>query len=216
MSQLRVMITGGGRGIGRATALRFARAGAKVVVAARTSSQLDAVVAEIGALGGEGLAAQMNVADHGSVEAAVFRSITFTGGGLDVLVNCARVIQPKPFGETDVTNWRLQLEVNLYGPFFVTLESLDALGESERAHVFNVCAPEARAAGPSQLAYSASQQGLRGFSSALGLDFASQGIRVTTVFSPAKGALPDPAETVAEAIFKAYQAGTAGEVDVTG
>ena len=92
----------------------------------------------------------------------------------------------------------------------------EALGESERAHVFNVCAPEARAAGPALLAYNASQQGLRGFSSALGLDFASQGIRVTTVFSPAKGALPDPAEAVAEAIFKAYQAGTAGEVDVTG
>jgi NAD(P)-dependent dehydrogenase (short-subunit alcohol dehydrogenase family) len=215
MSQLRVLITGGGRGAGRATALRFAKTGAKVVVAARTSSQLDAVVAEIAAAGGEGLAAQMNVADHGSVEAAVFRAVTFTGGGLDVLVNCARVLQPKPIGDTDVTSWRLQLEVNLYGPFLVTLETLDALRESERGHVFNVCAPAAREAGPSLLAYSASQHGLRGFSSALGQDFAPEGIRVTTVFQRAQGGGP-AAEAAAEAIFKAYEAGTTGEVDVSG
>ena len=66
----------GGRGIGRAIALRFAREGAWVAVAARTSPEVDAVAKEVERAGGRGLAAQMNVRDFGSVEAAVYRSVT--------------------------------------------------------------------------------------------------------------------------------------------
>ena len=69
MAPTRIFITGGGRGIGRAIALRFAREGAHVAVAARTSEELDAVVAEIEAAGGQGIACQMNLRDHGSIEA---------------------------------------------------------------------------------------------------------------------------------------------------
>ena len=84
MTQPRVLITGGSRGIGRAIALRFAREGARVAIAARGSGELDAVVAEIDAAGGKGRAQQANVADHGSVEAAVYRAVEFLGGALDV------------------------------------------------------------------------------------------------------------------------------------
>ena len=72
--QPKVLVTGGGRGIGRAIALRFAREGAKVAIAARNSSDLDKVVGEIDAAGGDGLAAQMDLKDVGSVEAAVWRA----------------------------------------------------------------------------------------------------------------------------------------------
>jgi NAD(P)-dependent dehydrogenase (short-subunit alcohol dehydrogenase family) len=142
------------------------------------------VVAEIGALAEEGLAAQMNVADHGSVEAAVFRSITFTGGGLDVLVNCARVIQPSLRGDRR-TNWRLQLEVNLRA-LLRALESLTPWGRAS-GPTCSTCAPPSARGGPLAAAYNASQQGLRGFSSALSLDLRLPGIRVTTVFSPPRG-----------------------------
>src|SRR5262245_24654442 len=101
MSAPSVLITGGSRGIGRAIALRFARAGSKVVVASRNSVQLDAVVAEVEKAGGKGLAAQMDVREQGSVEAAVWRALEFCGGTLDVLVNNAGVFDVVPFEKLD-------------------------------------------------------------------------------------------------------------------
>ena len=97
MEAPKVLVTGGGRGIGRAIALRFAREGAWVAVASRTSAEVDAVAAEIEAAGGRGLAAQMNVRDFGSVEAAVYRAIEWAGGTLDVLVNNAGIFSVTPF-----------------------------------------------------------------------------------------------------------------------
>lgn len=182
MSQPRVLVTGAGRGIGRAIALRFARAGAKVAVASRTSSELDSLVAEIEKAGGSARAQQMNVADHGSVEAAVWRAVEFTGGALDVLVNNAGVFDIKPFDKMDLATWRRNIEVNLNGPFFVTHEALEALLESERAHIFNIASAAARKAYPGNTAYCASKFGLRGFSDALRLDLAPKGVRVSTVY----------------------------------
>ncbi len=223
---LRVLITGGGRGIGRAIALRFAREGAHVAVAARSSDQLDEVVREIEAAGGKGRAQQVNVSDHGSVEAAVWRAVEFTGGGLDVLVNNAGVFDVKPFGQMDVATWRRHIEVNLNGPFFVTLEALDALLEGERPHVFNIASVAARQAFPGNTAYCASKYGLRGFGDALRLDLAEKGVRVSTVYPGAtdttifekvpgewdRSKMNRP-EDVAEVIWKAYNAPAGAKID---
>jgi len=179
---LRVLITGGGRGIGRAIALRFAREGAHVSVGSRSSDELDAVVKEIEAAGGKGRAQQMNVADHGSVEAGVFRAVEFLGGAIDLLVNCAGVFDVKPFESMDVATWKRNIEVNLNGPFYVTLESLDALFEGDRPHVVNIASVAARRAFPGNSAYSASKFGLRGFSDAIRVDLKAKGVRVSTIY----------------------------------
>lgn len=226
MSGLRVFVTGGGRGIGRAIALRFAREGAQVAIAARSSDELDRVVAEIEAAGGKGRACVTNVADQGSVEAAVYRAVEFHGGGLDVLVNNAGIWEVKPFEKLDTGSWKRQMEVNLFGPFYVTLEALDALRESRRAHVFNIASIAARQGFPGNVAYCASKYGLRGFSDALRCDLASRGIRVSTVYpGPTDTTVFDKApgewnrermnkpDDVAEVIWRAYNAAPGEKID---
>ncbi|MED6334474.1 MAG: SDR family oxidoreductase [Planctomycetota bacterium] len=219
MSPLRVLVTGGGRGIGRAIALRFAREGAQVVVAARSSTELDAVVAEIAAAGGQGLAAQMNVRDRGSVEAAVWRSNQFTGEVLDVVVNNAGVFDVVPLTELDDETWERNIEVNLRGAWYVTGEVLDALSDGERPHLFNIASIAARQGFANTAAYCASKYGLRGLGDALREEWREEGIRVSTVYpGPTDTTIFDGVpgdwdrstmnkpEDVAEVIWNAYQA----------
>ena len=228
MGQLRVLVTGGGRGIGRAIALRFAKEGAKVCVASRTSAELDAVVTEIEAAGGEGLAAQMNVRDFGSVEAAVYRAVNFTTQVLDVLVNCAGSFDIVPFDKMQPDVWSRMIETNLTGAFSTTLEAIDALEDGNSPHIFNIASVAAREGFPGNTAYCASKYGLRGFSDALRHDLKDSGIRVTTVYPGQtateiwdrvegdwdKSQMLDPA-VIADKVFEAYGTDVA-DLDVTG
>jgi NAD(P)-dependent dehydrogenase (short-subunit alcohol dehydrogenase family) len=182
MSPPRVLVTGGSRGIGRAIALHFARHGCPVAIAARNSTQLDLVVTEIDQAGGKGFALQMDVREHGAVEGAVYRALEFHGGILDVLVNGAGVWDLKSFEKTDPTTWRRVIEVNLFGPYFVTRDALDGLLESERAHIFNIASQAARQGLSGNTAYCASKYGLRGFGDALRVELKERGVRVSTVY----------------------------------
>lgn len=226
MGQTRVLVTGGGRGIGRAIALRFAREGARVVVAARTSSELDAVVAEIETAGGKGIAAQMDVRDYGSVEAAVWRAVQFLGDGIDVLVNNAGVFDVAPLDKLEIAKWRWVQDVNVDGPLYVLKESLDALLESERAHVFNIASVAAKRGFPGNLAYCASKYALRGISDALREELRPKGVRVSTVYPGAtdttifdrvpgewdRSKMNKP-EDVAEVVWKAWTSAPDADVD---
>ena len=226
MSAPKVLVTGGGRGIGRAIALRFAREGAWVAVASRTSEEIDAVAAEIEAAGGKGLAAQMNVRDFGSVEAAVYRAIEWGDGTLDVLVNNAGIFSVSPFDKLKLDDFHRMVEVNLAGPVLVTSEAMEGLEESERGHVFNIASTAARQGYPGGVAYCASKYGLRGFSDALRMDLADRNIRVSTVYPGAtdttifegvpgdwdRAAMNKP-EDVAEVVWNAWNAGADENVD---
>lgn len=182
MSSLRVIVTGGTRGIGRAIALAFARRGARVAIAARTGDKLDEVVSEIDKLGGRGCPLQMDVTEDGGVEGAIYRGVEHCDGVIDVLVNNAGVFDIHPFEEQSPADWRKMLEINLTGPFLVTRETLDALKASPRGHIFNIASVAARRGFPGGVAYCASKYGLRGFSDALRLDLEPRKIRVSTVY----------------------------------
>jgi 3-oxoacyl-[acyl-carrier protein] reductase len=226
MTAPKVLVTGGGRGIGRAIALRFAREGARVVVAARTSTELDNVVAEVERAGGAAIAAQMDVRDFGSVEAAVWRAVQFLGDSIDVLVNNAGVFDVQPIDKLDLAKWRWMQEVNVDGPLYVIKESLDALLESERAHVFNIASVAAKRGFPGNVAYCASKYALRGLSDALREDLRPKGVRVSTVYPGATDtAIFDRVpgawdrtkmnrpEDVAEVIWRAWNAPASENVD---
>ena len=228
MSPTRLFVTGGGRGIGRAIALRFAREGALVAVAGRTSAELDSVVAEIEAAGGRGIACQMNLRDHGSIEAAVFRAVDFFGEEMDLLVNNAGIFEVQPIDRADLGTWERFLEVNLTGPFLVTLESLPALRAAPHGHIVNVASIAAKRGFAGCAIYCATKAGLMGLSNGLREDLRAEGIRVTTVYpGPTdttiwsgvpgdwnRSAMNRP-EDVAEVVWAAHQApGEVADVDV--
>jgi NAD(P)-dependent dehydrogenase (short-subunit alcohol dehydrogenase family) len=214
-----VLVTGGGRGIGRSIALRFARERARVIVAARTRSEVDAVAREVEALGASGLGVEMDVTDLASVDAGVQRALELCDGVLDVLVNNAGVFDIHPFPQMSPSTWYRHLAVNLTGPFHVTLLALKGLERSPRAHVFNISSTAGRQPFEGCTSYCATKYGLRGFSDALRLDLREHGIRVSTVYPGATDTtifdgVPgdwDPAwmnapEDVAEVVWEAFRA----------
>jgi NAD(P)-dependent dehydrogenase (short-subunit alcohol dehydrogenase family) len=188
MSELRVIVTGGSKGIGRSIALAFARRGARVAIAARTGDMLDKVVHEIDQLGGKGCPLQMDVTEDGGVEGAIYRGIEHCGGVVDVLVNNAGVFDMHSFEEQSPADWRKMLEINLTGPFLVTREAIDALKASKRGHIFNIASVAAQRGFAGGAAYCASKYGLRGFSDALRIDLEAYKIRVSTIY-------PGPTDT---------------------
>ena len=182
MTALRVLVTGGGRGIGRAIALRFAREGASVVVAARTATEIDKVVAEIERAGGKGMAAQFDVREEQSVAAGMWRAMEFLGDEVDVLVNNAGVFHVAPLEETDYERWRWMFLANVDGPYFVTKECLPALKASGRGHLFNISSMAGKRGYAGNTAYCASKYALRGFGDALREELRPAGVRVSTVY----------------------------------
>lgn len=121
------IVTGAGRGIGKAIALAYARAGATVCCAARTASEIEATVAEMTAAGGRGLALPTEVTQLASVQRMV-QSTVATFGGLDLLVINAGVEQDhRRVEESQPEAWRLTLEVNLMGAYYCAYAAIPHL-----------------------------------------------------------------------------------------
>lgn len=180
MSDSRALITGGGRGIGRAIARRFAREGAAVAVAARTPSEVEAVAREIEALGGMGVAIRLDQADPESIERGVAAALEALGG-LDVLVNNAGVFEVAPIQELTPEAWERLVQVNLTGPLRVTQAALPALLES-RGVILNVSSVAGLQGFPGSTGYCATKYGLRGLGDALREELREAGVRVATLY----------------------------------
>ena len=173
-------VTGGGRGIGRAIAHALAGARARVVVAARSTDQVDAVAAEIAAAGGEALSVTCDVAVSTSVEAAVGRAQAHFGP-VDVLVNNAGFTEGAPLVHLDEALWARTLAINLTGTYLCTRAVLPAMIEWRRGRIINIASIAARKGLAYSAAYCASKHGVLGFTRALAVEVARTGITVNAI-----------------------------------
>lgn len=185
MSELKdkvVIVTGAGRGIGASTARELARRGARVVVAAR-GEQADKIAAEIGAAGGEALAAACDVADHASV-ARLVETVVGRYGRVDAVINNAGTVEPiGPIAETDPEQWARALEVNLVGAYHLVRAALPHMLEAGGGTVVNLSSGAAFRPMEGWSAYCASKAGLAMLTRSIDHEYGARGIRAIG-FSP--------------------------------
>jgi len=173
------LVTGAGRGIGRAIALALAREGAAVTGVARTASELDALVREIREKGGRAVAHPGDVASAEVCAAAVARARE-AHGRLQILVNNAGVGEHVPVAHTSDAQWDRMLATNLSGPFRLTRAALPQLTEGG-GHVFMISSLAGSNAVDGMAAYCATKAGLDHFARCLMLEVRHQGVKVTTI-----------------------------------
>jgi 3-oxoacyl-[acyl-carrier protein] reductase len=174
------LVTGASQGIGRATALALAHAGAHVAAAARSTDKLAAVVAEITAAGGEALALTMDVADAEQVKSG-FRQAIEKFGKLDILVNNAAVTRDGLAVRMKLDDWEAVLRTNLTGAHLCAQQAMSVMMRARYGRIINVTSVVAQTGNPGQVNYVAAKAGLIGLTRALAIEIASRNITVNAV-----------------------------------
>ena len=178
----RVLITGGGSGIGQACVLRILGEGGRVVAADISEAGLADTVAKAEAAGTAGRLTTIviDVGDEESVRTGVGAAVAGLGG-LDTLVNVAGIIRSAHFLDTSLADFEQVLRINLVGTFLVTREALPSLREGNAPAVVNFASTSAAFAHPYMSAYAASKGGIQAMTHALAAEFGKEGIRFNSV-----------------------------------
>ena len=174
------LVTGASQGIGRATALALAEAGAKVAVAARSADKLASLVSEIEAKGGEGLAVTMDVADAAQIKAG-FQQVLAKFGKLDILVNNAAITKDTLALRMKLEDWDAVLRTNLTGAYLCVQQALGAMLKQRSGRIINLSSVVAETGNSGQANYVASKAGLIGLTRAIAVEVASRSITVNAV-----------------------------------
>jgi len=195
MARARVaFVTGGGRGLGRACALRLARDGLAVAAGSRTEAEVRAVASEVTRSGGAAVAVRLDASDPESVNAAV-ESVESALGPVDVLVCAAGVSSSAKFLETPVEEWRRLLDLNLLGAVHCVRAVLPGMVERNFGRVVAIGSTASLEGAPYVSAYAASKHALLGFVRALAAETARKDISFNCV-CPAFADTPMTDETV--------------------
>jgi NAD(P)-dependent dehydrogenase (short-subunit alcohol dehydrogenase family) len=174
------LVTGGGRGIGRAIALALARAGADVAVAARTVPELEAVAAEIADLGRRTFFFPLDVSDRAALAAAP-RQVEDALGPIDILVNNAGIHASAPLQRLEDATWDAVLAVDLTAPVLLTRACLTGMYDRAFGRVVNVASVAGKIGLKYGSAYSAAKHGLIGFTRCLALEGARKGVTANAI-----------------------------------
>jgi clavulanate-9-aldehyde reducatase len=175
-----IAITGATSGIGEATALLAARAGAGVALAGRRADRLEALARRIEEEGGRAVALPTDVGVEDEARAFVQHAYEALGG-LDALVNNAGVMLLGPVMDADTEQWRRMIDVNCLGLLYCTHAALPVMREAGAGHIVNVSSVAGRRAGMGAAVYNMTKFGVTGFSEALRQEALHSGIRVTVV-----------------------------------
>lgn len=175
------VVTGGSRGIGRATVLELARRGARVLFCYREREAAAAeTVAMVAAAGGEALAQQADVGDPEAGSALVGAALA-RWGRLDALVNCAGTAAFGPIEGMSLERWQATLETNLTGVYHLCRAALKPMMQRRYGRIVNLAALHATGGFPGQADYSAATGGVLGLTRALAREVAAWGITANAV-----------------------------------
>jgi 3-oxoacyl-[acyl-carrier protein] reductase len=174
------LVTGASQGIGRATVLALAEAGAKVAVAARSADKLASLVSEIEAAGGEALTVPMDVADAAQVKTGI-QQVLAKFGRLDILVNNAAITRDTLALRMKLEDWEAVLRTNLTGAHLCIQQALGAMLKQRSGRIINLSSVVAQTGNAGQANYVASKAGLIGLTRAIAVEVASRNITVNAV-----------------------------------
>src|SRR5208282_5643240 len=183
MSQLAnqiAVVTGAGRGIGRAIALKFAAEGADVVCISRTQENSEKVAAEIRALGRKAWAFAVDVVDSAAVS-AVAEKILVEAGKVDILVNNAGVTRDGLLMRMSDADWDTVLNTNLKGAFHFTRAFFRTFAKQRAGRILNISSVIGLIGNPGQCNYAASKAGLIGFTQSVARELAGRGVTVNAI-----------------------------------
>ncbi|HXZ03613.1 MAG TPA: SDR family oxidoreductase [Ktedonobacteraceae bacterium] len=177
------IITGAGRGVGRATALRFAREGARVVLFSRTPAPLEDIATEISRQGFPLLSVVGDVSREEEVQ-ALFQQAMQAFGRVDILVNCAGIVAIRPFAEMDASTWDQVLGVNLRGTFLCCREAFGIMAAQRSGVIVNLSSlsgVKGVEKFPGLSAYNVSKAGVASLTEILAVEGKPYNIRVCAV-----------------------------------
>jgi NADP-dependent 3-hydroxy acid dehydrogenase YdfG len=180
LSGRRAAVTGATSGIGEATALALAQAGAGVALAGRRQDRLDALAERIGSDGGRALAIPTDVSDEDQAGAFVRRAHEELEG-LDILVNNAGLMLLGPVTGADTEDWRRMVDVNLLGLLYCTHAALPLMGEGGGGDIVNISSVAGRSATAGSAVYNLTKFGVGAFTEALRQEALHANIRVSAV-----------------------------------
>ena len=174
------LVTGGSRGIGRATALALAREGAAVAVTGRDARMLEETVGLVSDAGGTAVAVVADIRSEDEVR-QMAATVADALGPIDTLVNNAGVACFEPVATAKADDWRLMFEVNLLGAMLCTQAVLPSMLERGRGWIVNISSSAGIKGYVEQAGYCASKHGMVGFAKVLALETRDKGIRVHTL-----------------------------------